>query len=185
MHAQWNIIQLWEKKNRNKASAHQYSFVLFFYCSVRTNNSCLCISLWIQCKHCFDFCNTYVSPSNKEPLNKISVGPNTQCGCQHREHQYRFQTKPCFLFSVRTPLNCTETVAVQRKANSRYHQAQIKLPHCTRIPEWPVSSLNGCRGGGGGGGWFLACEDLGRMFDHLFPACAFFFFFKWRLDRAH
>ena len=22
---------------------------------------------------------------------------------------------------------------------------------------------------------FLACEDFGRMFDNLFPACAFFF----------
>ena len=32
-------------------------------------------------------------------------------------------------------------------------------------------------GGGGGGGFFLACEDLWRMFDKLFPACAFFFFF--------
>ena len=28
------------------------------------------------------------------------------------------------------------------------------------------------------GGFFLACEDLGRMFHHSFPACAFFFFFK-------
>ena len=28
---------------------------------------------------------------------------------------------------------------------------------------------------GGGGGFFLACEDLGRMFDNLFSACAFFF----------
>ena len=25
------------------------------------------------------------------------------------------------------------------------------------------------------GGFFLACEDFGRMFDHSFPACAFFF----------
>ena len=33
-------------------------------------------------------------------------------------------------------------------------------------------------GGGGGGGFFLACKDLGRMFDHSFPACIFFFFFK-------
>ena len=35
----------------------------------------------------------------------------------------------------------------------------------------------------GGGGFFLACEDLGRMFE--FPACAIFFFLKWRLGRAH
>ena len=27
-----------------------------------------------------------------------------------------------------------------------------------------------------GGGLFLACEDFGRIFDHLFPACAFFVF---------
>ena len=25
------------------------------------------------------------------------------------------------------------------------------------------------------GGFILACMDLGRMFDHSFPACAFFF----------
>ena len=29
---------------------------------------------------------------------------------------------------------------------------------------------------GGGGGFVLVCEDLGRMFDNLFPAYAFFFF---------
>ena len=28
----------------------------------------------------------------------------------------------------------------------------------------------------GGDGFFLACEDFGRMFDHLFPACAVFVF---------
>ena len=38
---------------------------------------------------------------------------------------------------------------------------------------------------GGGGGFLPAGEDLGKMFDHSFPACAFFFFFKWRLGRAH
>ena len=27
-----------------------------------------------------------------------------------------------------------------------------------------------------GGGFFLACEDFGRMFNHLFSDCAFFFF---------
>ena len=27
-----------------------------------------------------------------------------------------------------------------------------------------------------GSGFFFACEDFGRMFDHSFPACAFFFF---------
>ena len=30
---------------------------------------------------------------------------------------------------------------------------------------------NGGGGGGGGGGFFVACEDLGRMFDHAFPVC--------------
>ena len=34
--------------------------------------------------------------------------------------------------------------------------------------------LEGC-GGGGGGGFFLACEDFGRMFDHSFLVCAYFF----------
>ena len=28
------------------------------------------------------------------------------------------------------------------------------------------------------GGFLLACEDFGRMFDHLFPACAFFLSFR-------
>ena len=27
----------------------------------------------------------------------------------------------------------------------------------------------------GGAGFFLSCQDFGRMFDSLFPACAFFF----------
>ena len=44
-----------------------------------------------------------------------------------------------------------------------------------------------------GAGFFLACEDFWRMFDHSFPACVFvvvvvsvvFFFFNWRLARAH
>ena len=39
------------------------------------------------------------------------------------------------------------------------------------------------------GGVFLTCEDFGKMFNHSFPACTFFlflfFFFKWRLARAH
>ena len=42
--------------------------------------------------------------------------------------------------------------------------------------------------GGDGGGFFLVCEDLGKMFDHSLPACAFFFFFfglKWRSAGAH
>ena len=30
----------------------------------------------------------------------------------------------------------------------------------------------------GGGGFFLACEDFGRMFDHSFSVCTFFFFFE-------
>ena len=35
------------------------------------------------------------------------------------------------------------------------------------------------------GGFSLACEDFGRMIDHSFPVCAFFFFLKWRLARVH
>ena len=30
----------------------------------------------------------------------------------------------------------------------------------------------------GGGNFFLACQDLGRMFNNSFPTCTFFFFFK-------
>ena len=30
-------------------------------------------------------------------------------------------------------------------------------------------------GDGGGDGFFIACEDFGRMFDHLFLACTSFF----------
>ena len=40
-------------------------------------------------------------------------------------------------------------------------------------------------GGGGGGGFFLACEDVRRIFDHSYPAYVFCFFFKWRVARAH
>ena len=47
--------------------------------------------------------------------------------------------------------------------------------------------------GGGGGGFLLACEDLGRMFDHSFPDKAFLFVclfvclfvFKWIIARTH
>ena len=37
----------------------------------------------------------------------------------------------------------------------------------------------------GGGGFLFVCEDFGRMFDHSFSACAFFFFFLSRLARTH
>ena len=43
----------------------------------------------------------------------------------------------------------------------------------------PLTSLHS---GGGGGGFFLACEDLGRMLDSLFPR--FRFPLMWRLGRA-
>ena len=45
--------------------------------------------------------------------------------------------------------------------------------------EFLAFAIRGGGGGSGGGGgcFFLACEDFGRMFDNLFPACAFFFFF--------
>ena len=43
--------------------------------------------------------------------------------------------------------------------------------------------------------FFFNCDNFGRMFDHLFSACALFFFFvgfffsffffQWRLARAH
>ena len=42
---------------------------------------------------------------------------------------------------------------------------------------------DGGGGGGGSGGFFLACEDFGRMFDHSFPACAFFFFFAVEISK--
>ena len=42
----------------------------------------------------------------------------------------------------------------------------------------------------GGGSFFLPFEDFGKMFNNSFPAYAIalffsFFFFKWRLARAH
>ena len=37
-------------------------------------------------------------------------------------------------------------------------------------------------GGDGGDGFLVACEDLGRMFNHSFPACAFFFFFFFQVE---
>ena len=45
------------------------------------------------------------------------------------------------------------------------------LYDCWTCINLSVNVLNG-----GDGGLFLACEDLGRMFDYSFPACAFFFF---------
>ena len=44
------------------------------------------------------------------------------------------------------------------------------------LPVTNKHNVGGGGGGGGGGGFFLACKDLGRMFDNSFPACAFFFF---------
>ena len=38
-----------------------------------------------------------------------------------------------------------------------------------------MSCTRPCGGGGGGGGFFVACEDLGIMFDHLFSVSAHFF----------
>ena len=38
--------------------------------------------------------------------------------------------------------------------------------------------------GGGGGGFFFACENFERMFDHSFPACAFFFFFFFEAEMS-
>ena len=32
------------------------------------------------------------------------------------------------------------------------------------------------------GGFFLACEDLGKMFDHSFPACAVLLLLFWSGD---
>ena len=32
------------------------------------------------------------------------------------------------------------------------------------------------------GGFFVACVNLGRMCDHSFPACAFFFFFLFSVE---
>ena len=49
------------------------------------------------------------------------------------------------------------------------------------FPKTAVTFLQGGGGfggggdGGGGGGFFLTCEDLGRMFDHSFHTCGFFF----------
>ena len=46
--------------------------------------------------------------------------------------------------------------------------------------------IGGGGGGGGGGGFFLVCEDLGRNVRQFIPRLRFFFFFfKWRLARAH
>ena len=44
----------------------------------------------------------------------------------------------------------------------------------TCVPLWIGSML--CVLCGGFGGFFLDCKDFGRMFDHSFPACTFFFF---------
>ena len=45
------------------------------------------------------------------------------------------------------------------------------------LPVTNKHNVGGGGGGGGGGGFFLACKDLGRMFDNSFPTCAFFVLF--------
>ena len=40
----------------------------------------------------------------------------------------------------------------------------------------PCAGDGGGGGSGGGDGSFLDCKYFSRMFDHLFAACAFFFF---------
>ena len=51
---------------------------------------------------------------------------------------------------------------------SLYISPYVRLPVCMSVSNF-VSVTRG------GGGCFLACENLGCMFDHSFPACAFFF----------
>ena len=59
---------------------------------------------------------------------------------------------------------------------------QVEAELMVHYPEnlEPLTSLHS--GGGGGGGFFLACEDLGRMLDNLFPRLRFPL--MWRLGRA-
>ena len=54
----------------------------------------------------------------------------------------------------------------------------------TRSNFWPFMLITALMSLAEIGGFFLACEDLRRMLDNSFPACAFSFF-KWRLARAH
>ena len=57
-----------------------------------------------------------------------------------------------------------------------------KLTFCFSADQWQARA----NGGSGGGGFFLAGEDFGRMFNHSFPVCIFFFFFcKWKLPCTH
>ena len=87
----------------------------------------------------------------------------------------------------------------QRRPEELKFEAKEYFRRLQHIPTTPVRSLLMVRsaqclfsrpphvfawGGGGGGGFFLACEDLGRMFNKSFPACAFFFL-KWRLARSY
>ena len=64
-----------------------------------------------------------------------------------------------------------------------YSHATIPYPlahtvHLTASGQVVISSSDQCDGGGS----FLACEQLGRIFDHSFPACAFFFFFEVKIS---
>ena len=56
-----------------------------------------------------------------------------------------------------------------------------KLTFCFSADLWQARA----NGGSGGGGFFLAGEDFGRMFNHSFPVCIFFFFFVSGNYRAH
>ena len=56
----------------------------------------------------------------------------------------------------------------------------LSLKHAPQQPSLDVMSKEkkiGQRYGGGGGGFFLACENLGGIFNYSFPTCNFFFFF--------
>ena len=74
----------------------------------------------------------------------------------------------------------------EKSWNMTFHPAKCTscLSQKTNITNHKLQSQTLSTGGGGGGGFFLACEDLGRVFDNSFPACIFFFF-KWRLACAH
>ena len=58
-------------------------------------------------------------------------------------------------------------LGIEPTSNQPSDDETVTLPiEFSSTPPPPVS--------GGGGGLFLVCEDFGRMFDNLFPACTFF-----------
>ena len=104
----------------------------------------------------------------------------SKCGnLSNKESQYEIWFWPS-TYSAGTPLVWWYSTLWLSLSQSMATCPSTKVMSCdtsNSFGPWPCSAE-------GDGGLFLACENFGKMFDNLFPACPFFFF-EWRLARAH